>query len=172
MNEILFITPDPSRWKETKILRLEALQADPIAFGSSYEEAIQYEDAVWQKRLETAFNRDGNITLYADSDGQLVGMMGAVWSNRIKSGHIADIYGVYVTASVRGKGVGSRLMQTLLDELGLISKIEVVRLGVTTTQSDAIALYKKFGFVQIGIAHREIKIGNDYYDEYLMEKFL
>lgn len=124
------------------------------------------------ERVLSGYEGETNMTLYAESEGQLVGMMGAIWSTRIKTGHIATIYGVYVTLSMRGKGVGLQLMQSLLDELANIPQITKVKLAVTVTQSSAQALYAKFGFETIGIAKRELKINGHYYDEILMEKLL
>jgi ribosomal protein S18 acetylase RimI-like enzyme len=43
---------------------------------------------------------------------------------------------------------------------------------VVTTQISAIILYKKFGFKIIAKLNKDMKIGNKYYDEYLMEKEL
>lgn len=48
MSDIKIIRLDPSRWQDSKRLRLEALKTDPIAFGSSYEESARFEDAIWQ----------------------------------------------------------------------------------------------------------------------------
>ena len=44
----------PERWKEFKELRLFALQNDPLAFGSSYEEEINFPDDFWKNRLKRA----------------------------------------------------------------------------------------------------------------------
>jgi len=172
MTDIQIITLDPSRWQESKALRLEALKTDPLAFGSSYEETLEFDDAIWQERAQSAFDKDNQITLYAESDGKLVGMMGAIWSNRIKTGHVAMIYGVYVSTDYRGQGVGRRLLQALMDELQANPQIEKVNLTVNPTQTSAQALYESFGFQPIGIAHRELKIDGQYYDELYMEKLL
>lgn len=172
MTDITIITLNPSRWEEAKTLRLEALKQDPSAFGSSYDEEIMLEDHVWRTRLETAFNQEGRITLYAEFNGRLVGVMGAGWSNRINTGHVASIYSVYVTSSMRGKGVGSLLMQAILDKLRAMPKIEKVTLTVTINQTAATALYEKFGFKSIGIAQKDLKINGQYYDIYHMETHL
>jgi ribosomal protein S18 acetylase RimI-like enzyme len=172
MTHISITTLNPSRWEEAKILRLEALQQDPSAFGSSYDEEVAFEDHVWKTRLETAVHRDNIITLYAEFNGQLVGMMGAGWSKYIKYKHIASIYAVYVTPSMRGRSIGSQLLHTLLDELATIPQIEKVKLMVTTNQSAAIALYEKSGFKSIGIAQKDLKVDGQYYGVYYMEKHL
>lgn len=172
MNEINIITLDPSRWQESKAIRLEGLKQDPLAFGSSYEESIHIEDAVWQERAQSAYIKKNNITLYAEVDDKLIGLMGAIWSNRVKTQHIAIIFGVYVSPEYRNGGVGTKLLAVLLDEIQSIPQLEKINLTVNTTQKSAQALYKKFGFVPIGIAHKELKIDGQYYDELYMEKLL
>lgn len=166
------ITLNPDRWQEFKALRLEALQQDPIAFGSSYEEEVAYDDSIWIERATKAFQREGNITVYADFDGKLVGMMGAFWSNRVKTGHIASIYGVYIAPSMRGKGVASQLMNTVLEQINSLPQIVKVMLTVNAEQTSAQRLYEKFGFTTIGISHKDLKVGDQFYDEIYMEKLL
>lgn len=172
MSQISIITLNPDRWQEVKALRLAALQQDPIAFGSSYEEEVAYDDSLWIERATKAFQRDGNITVYAEVDGNLVGMMGAFWSNRIKMGHVASIYGVYVAPSMRRKGVASQLMEVVLEYINDLPHIVKVMLTVNSEQTSAQRLYKKFGFTAIGVSHKDLKVGNQFYDEIYMEKLL
>ena len=172
MNNITIISLAPTRWQEFKLLRLEAVQQDPSAFGSNYSEEVIYEDDVWEKRLKTSYNRDGFMMLCAEFEETLVGMMGGGWSQRLNTKHVATIYSVYVRSSMRGKGIGSQLLHALLDELATIPHIEKVNLTVTLDQAPAIALYEKFGFQRIGIAQKELKIDGKYYDIAHMEKFI
>ena len=99
-------------------------------------------------------------------------MMGAFWNNRKKLGHIASIYGVYVSADYRGQGVGTLLMTSLLAEITTLPYIAKINLTLNTTQIAAQKLYEKFGFQPIGVAHRELKYEGRYYDELYMEKLL
>jgi len=172
MDEIAIIKLDPSRWQEAKRLRLEALQQDPVAFRGSYEEEITLGDEVWKNRATAGSTQQNNITLYAECDGRLIGMMGATWSNSMKIKHIAVLFGVYVIESMRGKGVASRLLEATLSEVALIPQIEKVKLTVSAQSKAAIALYEKFGFEHIGTALKERRVNQQYYDEYLMEKHL
>lgn len=41
---------DPKDWEKYKKIRLEALQENPEAFGSSYEKEIAFPDETWQER--------------------------------------------------------------------------------------------------------------------------
>ena len=172
MTDMTIIRLDPSRWQESKALRLEALQNDPSAFGGAYEDEVQFDDAVWQQRAQSSFEGHGNITLFGEMDGKLVGMIGFGWTDRIKMRHVASIYAVYLTPLVRGKCLASIMLSAVLDEIRQIPYIGKISLSVTVGQDAALALYKKYGFEIVGTARKDIKIGDTYYDLYLMERFL
>ena len=172
MAETSIILLHPSRWREAKALRLQALQDDPSAFATSYEEALAYADEVWTSRTKAAFERDGAIALYAEVAGKLVGMAGAGWSNRRKTRHVAEVYAVYVNPNHRGKGIGAALMLGLLDELKALPQIEKVKLGVTSSNAAAVTLYRRLGFETVGNAKRALQVDGRYYDLQHMELWL
>lgn len=169
MTETRIITVPPERWREAKQLRLEALLAEPSAFASSYEDELAFTDEVWVARLTSAYERDGNLTFYAEFEGELVGMAGAGWSRKAKLRHVAEIYSVYVAPELRGRGIARGLMRRLLDELRSMGQIEKVSLGVTSDNAAAVRLYEKLGFAIVGTARRELKIESRYYDLHTME---
>ena len=166
------ISLPPARWRESRALRLQALQSDPDAFASSYADELAFADSVWISRLETAQARASNMTFYAEARGELVGMMGARWSEREKLRHVAHVYGVYVRPARRGQGIASALMRRLLRELQALPQIEKVSLSVNSEEVAAVALYAKLGFVIVGTARRDLKIGSRYCDLRYMELFL
>ncbi|MCY3574275.1 MAG: GNAT family N-acetyltransferase [Chloroflexi bacterium] len=160
--------PTP-RWAEARALRLRALQSDPGAFASSYADELAFANDVWRTRAQSAAQRAGNMTWYAQLEGELLGMAGATWSQREKNRHVAQVYGVYVRPAQRGKGIGGALMRRLLAELARLPQIEKVSLQVNSQSLAAIALYAKLGFHSIGIARRELRVGGRYYDLAAME---
>ena len=137
MYETCIIVLPPERWREAKQLRLEALRREPTAFASSYEDELAFSDDVWQSRLAAAMERAGNMTYFAKHEGALVGMAGATWSPRAKVRHVATVYGVYVSPDMRGRGIASDLMHTLLDELQSMPQIEKVSLTVNSESAAA-----------------------------------
>ena len=169
MAEPLIIVLHPSRWNEAKQLRLDALHNSPESFASSYEDALSFSDDVWQGRAKAAFERDQSIALYAEIDGGLVGMVGAGWSDRRKTRHVAEVYAVYVKPTHRGKGSGAALMRRLLDELKTLPQIEKVKLAVTASNEAAVALYLRLGFEIVGRAKRALHVDGRFYDLNYME---
>lgn len=140
MSDVSILVLPPERWREAKQLRLEALHTEPSAYASSYEDELAFSDDVWMSRLTSAFQRDGNLTFFAEVEGELVGMAGAGWSSKAKMLHVAEVYAVYVKPSHRGKGIGKALMRRLLDDLKALPQIEKVKLGVTDGNEAAVAL--------------------------------
>jgi ribosomal protein S18 acetylase RimI-like enzyme len=152
------------RWKEYRKLRLEALKHDSLAFGSSYEEEVRLDEREWRRRIKN--------TIFAICDGSPIGMIAYVFNTRQKTKHIAAIYGVYVTAKHRGKGVGKNLVRRALAEIRKNDEIAKVQLSVNPELRPAFRLYKKTGFLVTGRAKKELKIGRKFYDLLYMEKAL
>lgn len=154
----------PRRWREYRALRLEALKTDPAAFGSSYEEEVRYPEERWTERAKSV--------LCAVSSGVLVGIISYVVSERVKTKHVATIYGVYVTPKHRGKGVGKLLMDSAISAIRKEGGVVKVKLDVNPEMRPAVALYKGAGFLVSGRERKEIKVAGRYRDLLLMEKFL
>jgi len=169
LTEAKIITLPPARWREAKQLRLEALLAEPSAFASSYEDELAFPDDVWIARLTSAYQRDGNLTFFAEVGGELVGMAGAGWSAKPKLRHVAEVYGVYVSPGMRSRGVASALMRRLLDELRSLDQIGKANLTVNTEARAAIRLYEKLGFEILGRARRELNVDGRFCDLHYME---
>lgn len=79
--------------------------------------------------------------------------------------------GMGVAASHRGKGLGARLLQACLNHAPR-SGLEKVELTVYTSNVHAIALYRKFGFVEYGLNRDYRRVDGVIYDALLMVKNL
>jgi ribosomal protein S18 acetylase RimI-like enzyme len=150
------------RWTEYKALRLEALASNPTAFGSSVEDEATLTEADWRRRTENAF--------FALSDEKPIGLIVLRVNPRLKTRHVAEIFGVYVRASERGKGVGKLLLESALKEAEGIAEVVKIRLNVNPEQRAAVELYRKAGFTVVGRLRRELKVEGRFYDELVMEK--
>jgi ribosomal protein S18 acetylase RimI-like enzyme len=136
MIEIKALNED--RWQDYRALRLEALQKEPLAFGSSWEEESKSSEEEWRRRINNAF--------FAVTQDRLIGMIIWVQVTRIKSKHIANIYGVYVAEEYRLKGIGKQLMDTVLARIKENRDIKKIELAVNPVQKAAVKLYQNFGF--------------------------
>ena len=144
-------------------LRLESLENEPFAFGKAVEEhrALLVETVAGRFR-DLA---QGNFTLGAFVEGEMVGMMTFARDRGVKDGHKGHIYGVYVTAGHRGKGVGAALLDALLELAKRDSSLEQILLAVGTVQTAARRLYQSRGFRSFGIEPYALKVGSEYVEE-------
>ena len=157
-------TLSPERWRDAKDLRLQALKTDPIAFGSSFEEEEKLAEAEWQRRVKNM--------LFAVSDDKLVGTITYLFNERVKTKHIARIFGVYVDPKYRRHGVGKKLLENALELIQKNKDVVKVQLMVNPKQLAAVRLYKTMGFEVVGQMGKEIKVGEEFYDELIMDKML
>ena len=137
-----------SRWKECRNLRLEALQAVPIAFGSSYEEERSLSENEWRSRIENA--------IFALENDIPIGMIVTIVETNKIAERVANIFGVYVKNSHRGKGVGHQLITETIKKLKEDHRILKVKLAVNSNLQPAINLYKKAGFKEVGFLKEEL----------------
>ena len=82
--------------------------------------------------------------------------------------HVCEI-GIIVDPDYRGKGVGSRLLEKAIQKAEFLG-FEKICLSTFHTNSNAISLYKKFGFQEVGRRKKQFKIADEYIDEILMER--
>jgi len=144
-------------------LRLESLQNDPFAFGKAAEEhqATKVETTAIRFRGMSA----DNFTLGAFQGDDLIGIATFIRETGLKERHKGRIYGVYVTALWRGKGVGNALIAAILQKAKEDPSIEQILLGVAARQKAAIQLYRKFGFRTYGTEPRALKMASEYVDQ-------
>ncbi len=69
-------------------------------------------------------------------------------------------------------GDGKKLLENALELIQENKGVVKVRLMVNQEQDVAVTLYKSMGFVVVGQMKKEIKVGERFYDELIMEKML
>ncbi len=73
---------------------------------------------------------------------------------------------MYTLPEYRGQGVGSKLIQHLINYVK--DQVSQIHLMCVTTNINAIKLYQKYGFSIYGTEPRALKFQDQYYDEHLM----
>ena len=154
-------TPDAALYRD---IRLEALQRNPEAFGSTFE----WEDAQPLSWFEASLGRASIFGAFVD--GALAGMAGFAAQESSKRAHKALLWGMYVRAADRNAGLGKRLVAAVLDHAR--GRVEMVQLTVVSENEAARRLYHAMGFVEYGYEKRALKQGGRYYDDVLMVNFL
>jgi ribosomal protein S18 acetylase RimI-like enzyme len=144
-------------------LRLEALEREPRAFGSSAEEHRDTPVEAFSERLFPA--RDDNYVLGVFDDRELVGSLGFARILRQKEWHKGRIWGVYVKEKYRGQGLGGALMTEVFERARRNEGLEQITLTVGDDQTAAKRLYSSLGFQVFGHERRALKVDNTYVDE-------
>lgn len=107
---------------------------------------------------------------YATDDENVVGWCDIFPQSNPRMSHRGSL-GMGLLPEYRGKGIGNKL---LVDVLAQAKKfgLEKVELNVYSSNTAAVALYKKHGFVQEGICKRYRKLDGVYFNCIMMAKFL
>jgi len=127
---------------------LTALMSEEAVYGNLLQ-LPHPSEAAWRERLE-AKPGNGDLQLVAIAQGEVVAMAGLHANPQIRRRHAMGL-GMAVTVPAQGKGVGSALMTALIDYADRWAAVTRIELTVFTDNERAIALYRKFGFVQEGI---------------------
>ncbi len=81
--------------------------------------------------------------------------------------HVAQLT-IVVHKGYQEKGIGSMLMERLIEWAKRSKVVEKIELNVRASNSRAIALYKKMEFHEEGRLKRRVKAGDRYLDDILM----
>ena len=145
-------------------LRLSGLQDSPTAFSADYQVNLNHPASFWEGRL--AFDEHG-VIVFAEHEGELIGMSGIRAGESPKTWHGAYIWGVYVRPEWRGLHIAEALIAVCTGwarERGVV----IVKLGVMANNESAIRCYQRIGFTVYGTEPRALYHDQQYYDEYLM----
>jgi RimJ/RimL family protein N-acetyltransferase len=145
-------------------IRLEALQKNPEAFGSTFERENAEPLSWFEARLGAA------DIFGAFLDGTLAGMAGYSARENLKQAHKGLLWTMYVRAAARNTGLGKILVAAVLDHAR--GRVEMVQLTVVSENEGARRLYRAMGFVEYGYEKKALKHDGRYYDEILMVNFL
>jgi ribosomal protein S18 acetylase RimI-like enzyme len=113
----------------------------------------------------------GKLFLVAEVNGELAGSLQLERAPRKRLAHTAML-GMALLPAFRELGIGAALIDACLD-WAIAQGIEKVCLHVLADNERAIALYRKFGFVEEGRAGRAIRYEDGrYVDDIVMGRFV
>ncbi len=136
----------------------------PIATDEVHT-AEDYEDRI--RRIGTPPN---TTYLVAIAQGTIIGTL-SCYSGRLKAFTHAVTLGVSVDKDWRGKGIGTKLMNSAID-WARAQQLKRIELRVYARNEGAIRLYKQLGFEVEGTLRKAIKHNDEYLDELVMALLL
>ncbi len=98
------------------------------------------------------------LALVVEDAGRIVGLADMEAGPRRRIAHSARL-GISLAAGWRNQGIGTTLMQTLLDWARSHPHIEKVTLAVLASNHRAMHVYQRLGFREEGRGYRAIKYG-------------
>ena len=128
----------PEDWRSHRDLRLEMLQDAPDAFWTQYADVAGFDEAAWRARIAVQHH------IQARFGADVVGSVG-VFEDPDEPDDTLTLVAMYVAPRARGRGVGDRLVQAVIDEALARGRQHVV-LEVTGGNDPAIGLYERAGF--------------------------
>ncbi len=111
----------------------------------------------WQRWFIAIDPQTGNVCGHLDlkADG-------------LRTGSHRCVLGIGMEAQYRGIGLGKILMKTAIDFVRSQASLDWIDLMVFGHNKNAQALYKSFGFSQVGIVHDRFRIGQTKIDDVIM----
>lgn len=130
-----------------RALRLRALAESPEAFAGAAEQEALLPGSHWRE-LALQSELGDHLAIYVATEGERWLAMGAGrWFDRERA--IAQLWGMWVDPTLRGRGVGERLVSSVRG-WAAGQGARFLRLGVATRAGDATGFYERLGFVRTG----------------------
>jgi L-phenylalanine/L-methionine N-acetyltransferase len=123
------------------VMNMPGVRFGTLSTGYRTPEALR----AWYDR-----HSQGSIVICAEYEGRIVGNAG-LEVGRLRRAHCATL-GIGIHDAFQGRGVGSALMRALVDYADGSLGLRRIELEVFADNAAAIALYRKFGFVEEGRA--------------------
>lgn len=125
-------------------------------------------DAPFRERILKLNTNDYGKFIVIESSGRIVGHALVEPLKLAVTSHVVDLT-IAVHEGFQGRGLGKRLLLHLIEWARSNPKIERMELRVRSSNTSAIALYKKLGFTEEGRMVRRLKIGpGSYIDDLVM----
>lgn len=104
-----------------------------------------------QEAIRKTLNNPSNLMLVAEHDDMIVGML----AGGIKPNEAGDVklHRVYIRPDYVAQGIGRRLWQTYLDNLG--EAVQRIKTSVASHNTNAREFYQHMGFEEVGTEEAE-----------------
>ena len=146
---------------------IHRILSSPLASAGTLQWPLQSVEGI--RTLFFSETREELYHLVACVDAEVVGHLGLETFTRPRRRHLGEI-GMAVRDDWQGRGVGTALMEAVLDLADNWLDLTRVELSVYTDNAAAIALYEKLGF-EIEGTHRRYAFRNGgYVDAYSMAR--
>lgn len=150
--------------KMIKYIEKISRESDNLTFGEG-EFLITFQQE--EEFIEMVSKQKNSLFIIAEDKGKIIGNLSFIGGKRPRTMHTGE-FGISVLKEYWGNGVGTELINYLIQWSKETEIIRKINLRVRTDNSAAIHLYEKMGFVNEGRISREMIINDKFVDTYLM----
>ncbi len=143
-------------------------ESDNLLFGKD-EFRLTVEEE--EKYIESLSDSTTSALFLGRIDNKIVSVASVVSANRNRIAHHGDV-ALSVKQEFWGLGIGYKMMGNVKNFAKDNGTTTILHLGVRSDNVNAIELYKKCGYEEIGVFKKFFKIGDEYFDEILMNLYL
>jgi len=144
MGEIIYRNPVPEDAK--KIVEFYNYVGGETSYLSFEKDEYPMNEKEQADEIRGLAGNENNTMLLALDEEEIIGIATIHSSHKIKSRHEGEL-GIVVAQKYQGQGIGSRMIQMLIDWCKGNGVTTRIRLDTRTDNTMAVSLYLKFGFV-------------------------
>jgi RimJ/RimL family protein N-acetyltransferase len=139
-------------------------ESDFLSFGPDEFECSQSEEVEFIQRCRAA---DNELFILGAIHGEIVGVLNFAGGKRRRMRHSGEL-GMSVLKNCWSLGIGSLLLDTLIDWARKSTVVTKLNLRVRTDNERAVSLYRHKGFAIEGTVRKDFLINGIYFDHYWM----
>jgi RimJ/RimL family protein N-acetyltransferase len=139
-------------------------QSDFLSFGPGEFELTEPEE---QEFIRKCLASDNQLFILGSIDDTIVTILNFSGGRRPRVRHSGE-FGISVRKQYWGLGIGSLMLDTLIDWARHTQIVKKINLRVRTDNQRAIELYKRKGFAKEGTSRKEILLDGKYFDHHWM----
>ena len=143
-------------------------ESDNLLFGKNEFRLTVEQEREYIKNI----NENNNaLMLLGIIDNQIVSVSQVSATNRKRIAHNSEL-AISVKKEYWGMGIGTTVMEVLIDFAKNHETIKTISLGVKASNKKAQHLYEKLGFEKVGVHRNFFNIDGIYDDEILMDLYI
>ena len=139
-------------------------ESDFLTRGANEFDLTEQEEAEFLAKCQATAN---HIYLVVVVEERIVGTLNFAAGKRRRVSHSGE-FGMSVSKAYWGQGVGSRLLDGLLEWAQKTNSIKKINLRVRADNDRAVKLYERKGFVREGTLTNEMCVDGQYFDLYAL----
>lgn len=143
-------------------------ESDNLLFGKNeFRLTIEQE----KEYIKSINDNENSLMLLGIIDNKIISVSQVSVSNRKRIAHNSEL-AISVKKEYWGMGIGTAVMESLIDFARSSNTIKTISLGVKGSNKKAQHLYEKLGFEKVGVHKNFFNIDGNYDDEILMDLYL